>query len=324
MQAIAFEKAASQLSTQYPLLSGFITEEYRDFLSAHTFLTPTPYSGDIQAFVKTLWKQLRREKHSAFVGRTVLVPGTNKRYMQPGHLFFNSKRKLLTIDWFECEKNGHNIPEHRQLEHKENVKLHPCFDDDHLTYSPFIFSKALWSQGVLRMLPSSSFTKLLKPPKLSPTTSPAPKTSVPPPNVHPRKSAKAVPPTELDSPTKHSIEFQDTVSPAKENKTVIAEPTDSVDVAKEIDSQLGNKAWKHYQCQYKAKGVRCTNEAMWCEKENSKVPKYCDVIKFHKLGTAHYSYWDLCGRGGFPDIIIPEGDTQEVDMELANDSESES
>ena len=71
---------------------------------------------------------------------------------------------------------------------------------------------------------------------------------------------------------------------------------------------------------------------MWCEKENSRVPKYCGTIKFHKLETACYYFWDLQGRGGFPDSEakadweagkhIPdspdsrEGNT-ELDMDLA-------
>jgi hypothetical protein len=79
--------------------------------------------------------------------------------------------------------------------------------------------------GVFRILPSSSFKKLLKPPKLSPTTSPAPKTSKPPPipsqNFQPKK-CKAVPPTDLPpKSTKYAFEFP--TSPSKKTKTVPAE-----------------------------------------------------------------------------------------------------
>ena len=313
------EKAASQLSSQFPLLSGSITEQYRLFLCGRTFIEAIQYDGDIKKLVSSIWKKLRNGTNSAFVGRTVLVPGTNKRYMQPGHLYFDLENKLIKLEWFACEKNGHPIPDHCQLEMVLDIKQLPPFDDGHLTYTPFIFSRSLWGQGVFWMLAPSSFKKLLKPPKLSPSQLKSPSAkSIP----SPKKSAKVAPPS-----AKHALEFPPTSS-TKKSKMV-----------QESDFSKTSQKWKFYRCHYKSKGIICENEAVWCDKESSKEPKYCDVVPCHKLDTAQFYYWDLRGRGGFPDsdskgtcdsnqqtcAPAPANEEQgEIDMDVGGDSESES
>jgi hypothetical protein len=70
---------------------------------------------------------------------------------------------------------------------------------------------------------------------------------------------------------------------------------------------------------------------MWYERENTKEPKYCSVIKQHKLDTAQFAYWELQGRKGFPKPVhtntqksdqMTEVDA-EIDVQSASESDSE-
>ena len=300
-------------------------------LSSGKFIDPIPFDGDMKKWLTNIWKHhLRDGKKSAFVGRTVVVHGSKKLCLQPGLLFFEPSTNHLKLQWYESEKFGEVFPAHLQTEFIENSKRLPPFNDDQLHYSPFIFSKSLWANGTFRMLNPAKFQTLLESSTNSPATSPSAKA---PPKLcepQPKKAAKQLP-RETAASSKSDL-FAPT-TPNKKTKAMnepaaVNTPTNK---KSKTDSVPSTVPWTLYQCQYKSKGVRCTNEAMWCERENSKEPKYCSVVPQHKLDTAQFSYWELQGRKGFPKPVhtntqqseqMTEVDA-EIDVQSANESDSE-
>ena len=321
------EKAALQLSVHIPVLSFDPDEDDLQKLAPRTFCEPIPYQGDINLWVDRVWKILRKRPAASFiVGRVVIIPGTKKRYLQPGHLYYERSSSLLTIEWFECEKKDYYFPSHRQLDHIADPKQLPPYDDEYLIHSPFIFSKTLWANGTQRMLDPSTFTALFQEEKKKKTSKQSPceesqAKSSPTEDLRPKQKASKEAQKQPSAPTalKHSLDFSG--SPTKKAKTVAAVPT---------TVNEGDGDWVFHQCQYKAKGVRCSNEAIWCEREGSKKPKYCDIVKEHHLETAQFNFYELHGRGGFPaikqnDTPVDKSEEQgEVDMESGVDSESDS
>jgi len=154
--------------------------------------------------------------------------------------------------------------------------------------------------------------------------------------IKPKKvSAKKLPPDSTKA-----LEFPS--SPTKDTKRNLSDPpTSPAKKTKKNDSDPSPvcdtstpENWVYYQCQYKARGERCNNEAIWCERENSKKPKYCDDIKEHHLDTAQFNFYLLHGRKGFPkpklaEALIESAVTKcsesgaEVDMQSAPDSDSD-
>jgi hypothetical protein len=362
LQAVAIEKAASQLSARFSVLPCCIEEPELSWISSSKFIDPIPFEGDMQDWLSIVWKNhLKHGNESAFVGRTVLVRGSNKRFLQPGLLSFEPVQKHLKIQWFQSEKNGQVFPAHLQMEFIEKVKSLPPYNDDQLTCSPYLFSKSLWQNGTFRMLKPSLFQKLVQSDNKSPAKSPLVKSQPKPAqvsNTNPKKAAKAIPPETSSSKalnfppsspknkrSQPSDEDTETAikKKTKEDTESLSKPSDEPTAAatktKPSRTTPGVVAWKYYQCHYTTKGYRCTNEAMWCEKENSKAPKYCSVVKRHQLETATYFFWDLKGRGGFPKSDSPMETDQntdvhgkveemgevdaEIDMDSASESESE-
>ena len=144
LQAVAIEKAASQLSIHIPILTFFVEWDDREALAKRTFLQPVPLDSDMNLWVIKVWKKLsNKENSSFFVARVVILPGTNKKYLQPGRLFFEKSTSLLKIQWYECEKLNYTFPDFLQIEFIPDTNQLPRYDDDYLTHSPFIFSRSL-------------------------------------------------------------------------------------------------------------------------------------------------------------------------------------
>ena len=58
LQAVAIEKAASQLSIHIPILTFFIEGDDREELAKRTFLAPVPLDSDMNLWVGQVWKKL--------------------------------------------------------------------------------------------------------------------------------------------------------------------------------------------------------------------------------------------------------------------------
>jgi hypothetical protein len=165
LQAVALEKTAIQLSTHIPILGFTIEEEDKVKLAKRVFLPAVQFDGDMNLFVGAVWKQfMKLPGASYFVARIVLVPGTKRRYLQPGHLFFERSTSLLKVQWYECEKHDYVFAAWLQMEFIPDIKQLPSYDDAYLSqgHSPFIFSNSLWSNGTMRMLNPKTFSSIFK------------------------------------------------------------------------------------------------------------------------------------------------------------------
>ena len=135
----------------------------------YTFIDPLPWGDCHETFCASLLEQLKPVSTCAWLGRLVST-GKGAPLLQPGLLRFSNygKAGMLQCNWLPGNialNPPVRIPETFQYEKvkKWEDKNIPEVNDGYVLHPHLLFSKTLWTEGFIRMLPANTHTTALLP-----------------------------------------------------------------------------------------------------------------------------------------------------------------